>query len=93
MDIGGEYLPVQNRIRRKMEGKPTIQLSGKAVGTVIVGIIGALGLGVVYDYGLGYDDSRHSGWPGGHCRPAVLDSHGRGSEISRILPVWEALHS
>jgi len=33
-------------VRRKMEGKPAIQLSGKAVGTVLLGIVGALALGV-----------------------------------------------
>lgn len=33
-------------VRRKMEGKPPIQLSGKAVGTVALGIVGALVLGV-----------------------------------------------
>lgn len=44
--IGIVILLLMLLIRRKMEGKPAIQLSGKAVGTVIVGIIGALGLGV-----------------------------------------------
>ena len=33
-------------VRRKMEGKPAIQLNAKAVGTVALGIVGALGLGV-----------------------------------------------
>ena len=33
-------------VRRKMEGKPAIELNGKAIGTVILGIIGALVLGV-----------------------------------------------
>ena len=33
-------------VRRKMEGKPAIQLSGKAIGTVALGIVGALLLGV-----------------------------------------------
>lgn len=33
-------------VRRKMEGKPAIDFSGKAIGTVLLGIIGALGLGV-----------------------------------------------
>lgn len=44
--VGIVILLLMLLIRRKMEGKPAIQLSGKAVGTVIVGIIGALGLGV-----------------------------------------------
>lgn len=44
--IGIVILLLMLLIRRKMEGRPAIQLSGKAVGTVIVGIIGALGLGV-----------------------------------------------
>jgi len=33
-------------VRRKMEGKPAIQLNGKAIGTVVLGIVGALVLGV-----------------------------------------------
>lgn len=33
-------------VRRKMEGKPAIELTGKAAGTVLLGMIGALGLGV-----------------------------------------------
>lgn len=33
-------------VRRKMEGKPAIELNGKAIGTVLLGIVGALALGV-----------------------------------------------
>lgn len=33
-------------VRRKMEGKPAIKLNVKAVGTVLLGIVGALVLGV-----------------------------------------------
>ncbi len=33
-------------VRRKMEGKPAIRLSGKAFGTVALGVVGALLLGV-----------------------------------------------
>lgn len=33
-------------VRRKMEGKPAIALNGKAIGTVALGIVGALALGV-----------------------------------------------
>ncbi len=33
-------------VRRKMEGKPAIHLTAKAVGTVILGIVGSLILGV-----------------------------------------------
>lgn len=33
-------------VRRKMEGKPAIQLNRKAVGTVALGVVGALVLGV-----------------------------------------------
>ena len=33
-------------VRRKMEGKPAINLTGKAIGTVLLGIIGTLGLGI-----------------------------------------------
>lgn len=33
-------------VRRKMQGKPAIKLNAKAVGTVILGIVGALVLGI-----------------------------------------------
>ena len=33
-------------VRRKMEGKPVVHWSGKAVGTVLLGVAGALVLGV-----------------------------------------------
>jgi len=33
-------------VRRKTEGKPAIKITGKAVGTVVLGIVGALVLGV-----------------------------------------------
>ena len=33
-------------VRRRMEGKPAISFSAKAVGTVALGVLGALGLGV-----------------------------------------------
>ena len=33
-------------VRRKMEGKPAVRLSGKAIGTVLFGIVAALALGV-----------------------------------------------
>lgn len=33
-------------VRRKMKGKPAIKITGKAVGTVALGIVGALVLGV-----------------------------------------------
>lgn len=33
-------------VRRKMEGKPAVRLNGKAIGTVLFGIVAALALGV-----------------------------------------------
>lgn len=33
-------------VRRKMEGKPAVRLNGKAVATVLLGVVGALVLGV-----------------------------------------------
>ena len=33
-------------VRRKMEGKPAVHISGKAVGAVLLGVVGALVLGV-----------------------------------------------
>ncbi|MDE7423090.1 MAG: hypothetical protein K2N51_05280 [Lachnospiraceae bacterium] len=44
--VGVVVLLVMLIVRRKMEGKPAIKITGKAVGTVALGIIGALVLGV-----------------------------------------------
>lgn len=44
--IGVAILLVMLIVRRKMEGKPVVALSGKAIGTVLLGIVGALTLGV-----------------------------------------------
>lgn len=33
-------------VRRKMEGKPAVRLNGKAIGTVLFGIVAVLALGV-----------------------------------------------
>lgn len=33
-------------VRRRMQGKPAVKLTGKAVGTVVLGVVGALVLGV-----------------------------------------------
>lgn len=44
--IGMAVLRAMLIVRRRMEGKPAIELNGKAVGTVLLGIVGALVLGV-----------------------------------------------
>ncbi|MDE7282169.1 MAG: hypothetical protein K2N85_01045 [Lachnospiraceae bacterium] len=44
--VGIVVLLVMLVVRRKMKGKPAIKVSGKAVGTVALGIVGALVLGV-----------------------------------------------
>lgn len=44
--IGIVVLLAMLAVRRKMQGKPVIQLNGKAIGTVALGIVGALTLGV-----------------------------------------------
>lgn len=43
--IGAAELLVMVLIRRRMEGKPAIQLNKKAVGTIVFGMIGALVFG------------------------------------------------
>ncbi len=43
--VGVVVLLVMLLVRRKMAGKPAIRWNGKAVGTVLLGIIGALVLG------------------------------------------------
>ena len=44
--IGSVVLLILLLVRRKMEGKPAIHLSGKAVGSVLLGVVGALALGI-----------------------------------------------
>ncbi len=44
--VGVIVLLVMFVVRRKMAGKPAIKISGKAVGTVALGIVGALVLGI-----------------------------------------------
>lgn len=45
--IGAVILLIMLMVRRKMEGKPVvIKLSGKTIGTVVLGVIGAIVLGV-----------------------------------------------
>lgn len=44
--IGVVLLIIMIIVRRKMQGKPAVVLNGKAIGTAIFGIFGALVLGV-----------------------------------------------
>lgn len=44
--VGAVILLAMIIVRRRMEGKPAVRLNGKAIGTVIFGIFGALVLGV-----------------------------------------------
>jgi len=45
--IGAVVLLIMLLVRRRMEGKPMVVVpSGKAIATILVGIVGALGLGV-----------------------------------------------
>lgn len=44
--IGIVVLLIMLIVRRKMQGKPAIQLNAKTIGTVTLGIIGALVLGI-----------------------------------------------
>ena len=44
--IGVVVLLIMLIVRRKMEGKPAIQPNGKAIATVLLGIVGTLVLGV-----------------------------------------------
>lgn len=44
--VGAVVLLAMLVVRRKMKGKPAIKVTGKAVGTVALGVIGALLLGV-----------------------------------------------
>jgi multisubunit Na+/H+ antiporter MnhB subunit len=43
---GGVVLLVMMIVRRKREGKPPIHLNAKAIGTVILGMVGTLALGI-----------------------------------------------
>jgi hypothetical protein len=44
--IGVVILLAMVIVRRKMDGKPAIVLSGKAIGTTLLGVLGAIVLGV-----------------------------------------------
>ena len=44
--IGAVILLVMLLVRRKMDGKPAIVLNGKAIGTTLLAIVGAIVLGV-----------------------------------------------
>ncbi|MGI5884527.1 MAG: hypothetical protein ACOX83_06105 [Candidatus Spyradocola sp.] len=44
--VGAATLLALCLVRRRMEGKPAIRLSGRAVGAVLLGVAGALTLGV-----------------------------------------------
>lgn len=44
--VGAVVLLAMVFVRRKMEGKPAVHWSGKAVGTALLGVAGALVLGV-----------------------------------------------
>lgn len=44
--VGAVVLIVMLIVRRKMKGKPAIKITGKAVATIALGIVGALVLGV-----------------------------------------------
>ena len=43
--IGAAVLLIMLLVRRKMQGKPAIKITGKTVGVAAVGVIGALALG------------------------------------------------
>ncbi len=44
--VGAVVLLAMLVVRRKMEGKPAVRLNGKAVATVLLGVVGALVLGI-----------------------------------------------
>lgn len=44
--VGAVILLIMLIVRRKMSGKPAVRLNGKTIGTVLLGIVGALVLGV-----------------------------------------------
>lgn len=44
--VGLAILLVMALVRRKMKGLPPIQITGKAIGTAALGVVGALALGV-----------------------------------------------
>lgn len=44
--VGAVVLAAMLIVRRRMEGKPAIELNAKAIGTVALGIVGALIMGV-----------------------------------------------
>ena len=71
--VGAVILLAMVPVRRKMDGKPMIVLTGKTIGAALLGVLGAivLGIGMCMVMILGYAGSRHYR---GHCwdRPAAL---------------------
>ena len=88
--VGVVILLVMLIVRRKMEGKSAIHFSGRTLGSVLLGIVGALGLGGwnVHDSGLEYINTRYA------CRDrwnhafAVPDPGSKGLKIGGIL-IWQ----
>lgn len=79
--VGAAVLLVLLLVRRKMAGKPAVHISGKAVGAVLLGIVGALVLGDVHGHGVEHAGPRHRHGRGGHPSAAVLDSFGKGLKV------------
>ncbi len=73
--IGMLVLLVDLVIWRKMEGKEPIKLSGKVVGSIAVGVVGAAaGRWHVPDHGVWKDDPRHRDRTGGNRGASDADS-------------------
>lgn len=73
-------------IWRKMEGKAPVKLSGKTIVAWLIGIVGALALGVghVPDHGVEQHGGGHHCGPGGHRDPAVPDPLHQGAEVITV---------
>ena len=72
-------------VRRKMDGKPAILWNARTVGITLLGVVGALGLGLghVHDDALGSAGARHSGGACGHCAAALPVPGGERSGVNQ----------
>ena len=89
--VGAAVLLVMLLVRRKMEGKPALHLSGKAIGVPSPWRCGCPwpGRRHVHDHGLEYAGYRHPGGDHGHCAFAVAGSAGervtvRGDSFEKV---------
>lgn len=83
--VGAVILLIMVIVRRKMEGKPVIvKLSGKTIGSILLGIVGAWCWNV-HGYGLGDANPGHFGGRCRHRSAALFNPVDKRFEVRRHL--------